>query len=158
MQRTIFSPSGATRGDLRPFVHRNGMNMESKFSSYKWKVTCFPSNITQRCVLRMRTHNGYILLLHKKKNAFDCQLLHSYLPIHFLLFFNQRITQITEGRRSFSPSVSIILVRISCKLICDILIYIFADTTSRGLMKSHVISQPKTTQSKAFSSSSINYL
>ena len=128
-------------------VNHNGMNMEGKFSSYKWKVTCFPSNITQRCVLRMRTHNRYILLLHKK----ECFRLpaFTFLPSDPLFaFINQRITQITEGRRSFSLSVCNILVRISCKLICDILIYLFADTTSRGLMKSHVISQPKTTQSK----------
>ena len=48
-------------------VNHNGMNMEDKFSSYKWKVPCFRSNITQRCVLRMRSHNRYILLLHKKE-------------------------------------------------------------------------------------------
>ena len=35
-------------------VNHNGMNMEGKFSSYKWKVPCFPSNTTQRCVLRIR--------------------------------------------------------------------------------------------------------
>ena len=35
-------------------VNHNGMNMEGKFSSYKWKVPCFPTNITQRCVLRLR--------------------------------------------------------------------------------------------------------
>ena len=35
-------------------VNHNGMNMEGKFSSYKWKVPCFPSNTTQRCVLRLR--------------------------------------------------------------------------------------------------------
>ena len=35
-------------------VNHNGLNMEGKFSSYKWKVPCFPSNITQRCVLRIR--------------------------------------------------------------------------------------------------------
>ena len=35
-------------------VNHNGMNMEGKFSTYKWKVPCFASNITQRCVLRIR--------------------------------------------------------------------------------------------------------
>ena len=35
-------------------VNHNGINMEGKFSSYKWKVPCFPSNTTQRCVIRLR--------------------------------------------------------------------------------------------------------
>ena len=35
-------------------VNHNGMSMEGKFSTYKWKVPCFPSNTTQRCVLRLR--------------------------------------------------------------------------------------------------------
>ena len=35
-------------------VNHNGVNMEGKFSSYKWKVPCFPSRTTQRCVLRIR--------------------------------------------------------------------------------------------------------
>lgn len=35
-------------------VNHNGMNMEGKFSSYKWKIPCFPTNTTQRCVLRLR--------------------------------------------------------------------------------------------------------
>ena len=35
-------------------VNHNGMNMEGKFSSYKWKVPCFPTNTIQRCVLRIR--------------------------------------------------------------------------------------------------------
>jgi len=35
-------------------VNHNGVNMEGKFSSYKWKVPCFPTNTTQRCVLRIR--------------------------------------------------------------------------------------------------------
>ena len=35
-------------------VNHNGINMEGKFSSYKWKVPCFPTNTTQRCVLRIR--------------------------------------------------------------------------------------------------------
>ncbi|XP_068707487.1 protein DD3-3-like [Montipora foliosa] len=35
-------------------VNHNGMNMEGKFSSFKWKVPAFPSNVTQRCVLRIR--------------------------------------------------------------------------------------------------------
>ena len=35
-------------------VNHNGMNMEGKFSSYKWRVPCFPTNTTQRCVLRIR--------------------------------------------------------------------------------------------------------
>ena len=35
-------------------VNHNGLNMEGKFSSYKWKVPCFPTNTTQRCVLRIR--------------------------------------------------------------------------------------------------------
>ena len=35
-------------------VNHNGMNMEGKFSSYKWKVPCFPTNTTQRCLLRLR--------------------------------------------------------------------------------------------------------
>ena len=35
-------------------VNHNGMNMEGKFSSYKWNVPCFPTNVTQRCVLRLR--------------------------------------------------------------------------------------------------------
>ena len=35
-------------------VNHNGMNMEGKFSSYKWKIPYFPSNTIQRCVLRIR--------------------------------------------------------------------------------------------------------
>ena len=35
-------------------VNHNGLNMEGKFSSYKWKVPCFATNTTQRCVLRIR--------------------------------------------------------------------------------------------------------
>ncbi|XP_068708416.1 protein DD3-3-like [Montipora foliosa] len=35
-------------------VNHNGINMEGKFSSYRWKVPCFPSNTTQRCVIRIR--------------------------------------------------------------------------------------------------------
>ena len=35
-------------------VNHNGVNMEGKFSSYKWKIPCFPTNTTQRCVLRIR--------------------------------------------------------------------------------------------------------
>ena len=35
-------------------VNHNGVNMRGKFSSYKWKVPCFPSTTTQRCVLRLR--------------------------------------------------------------------------------------------------------
>ena len=35
-------------------VNHNGINMEGKFSSYKWKVPCFSTNTTQRCVLRIR--------------------------------------------------------------------------------------------------------
>jgi len=35
-------------------VNHNGVNMKGKFSSYKWKVPCFPSTTTQRCVLRLR--------------------------------------------------------------------------------------------------------
>ena len=35
-------------------VNHNGINMKGKFSSYKWKVPCFPTNTTQRCVLRIR--------------------------------------------------------------------------------------------------------
>ncbi|KAL9983515.1 hypothetical protein ACROYT_G005699 [Oculina patagonica] len=35
-------------------VNHNGMNMEGKFSSYTWKIPYFPSNIIQRCVLRIR--------------------------------------------------------------------------------------------------------
>ena len=35
-------------------VNHNGMGMDGKFSSYKWKVPCFPTNTTQRCVLRLR--------------------------------------------------------------------------------------------------------
>ena len=35
-------------------VNHNGMNMEGKFSSYKWKIPHFPSNSIQRCVLRIR--------------------------------------------------------------------------------------------------------
>ena len=35
-------------------VNHNGMNLDGKFSSYKWKVPCFPTNTTQRCVLRLR--------------------------------------------------------------------------------------------------------
>ena len=38
-------------------VNHNGVNMEGKFSSYKWKVPCFPTNTTQRCVLRIRCVN-----------------------------------------------------------------------------------------------------
>ena len=35
-------------------VNHNGLNMEGKFSSYKWKVPYFPSQTIQRCVLRIR--------------------------------------------------------------------------------------------------------
>lgn len=35
-------------------VNHNGMNMDGKFSSYKWKIPHFPSNTIQRCVLRIR--------------------------------------------------------------------------------------------------------
>ena len=35
-------------------VNHNGINMEGNFSSYRWKVPCFPSNMTQRCVIRIR--------------------------------------------------------------------------------------------------------
>ena len=35
-------------------VNHNGINMEGKFSSYKWKVPYFPSQTIQRCVLRIR--------------------------------------------------------------------------------------------------------
>ena len=35
-------------------VNHNGMNMEGNFSSYKWRVPCFPTNTTQRCVIRIR--------------------------------------------------------------------------------------------------------
>ncbi|CAH3197136.1 unnamed protein product [Porites evermanni] len=35
-------------------VNHNGLNMEGKFSSYKWKVPHFPSQTIQRCVLRIR--------------------------------------------------------------------------------------------------------
>ena len=41
-------------------VNHNGLNMEGKFSSYKWKVPCFATNTTQRCVLRIRL--GKIIL------------------------------------------------------------------------------------------------
>lgn len=43
-------------------VNHNGMNMEGKFSSYKWKVPCFATNTTQRCVLRLRwAHNPHLV-------------------------------------------------------------------------------------------------
>ncbi|XP_074613093.1 protein DD3-3-like isoform X2 [Acropora palmata] len=42
----IFAPSTV--------VNHNGMNMEGKFSSYKWNIPCFPTNTTQRCILRIR--------------------------------------------------------------------------------------------------------
>ena len=35
-------------------VNHNGMNLEGKFSSYKWKVPCFPTITSQRCILRIR--------------------------------------------------------------------------------------------------------
>ncbi|XP_068712154.1 protein DD3-3-like [Montipora foliosa] len=35
-------------------VNHNGVNMQGKFSSFKWKVPFFSSQITQRCVLRIR--------------------------------------------------------------------------------------------------------
>ena len=35
-------------------VNHNGMNLEGKFSSYKWKIPYFPSDTIQRCVLRIR--------------------------------------------------------------------------------------------------------
>ena len=35
-------------------VNHNGINMEGKFSSYKSKVPRFPTDTTQRCVLRIR--------------------------------------------------------------------------------------------------------
>ena len=42
----IFAPSTV--------VNHNGMNMQGKFSSYKWKIPFFPSQTRQRCVLRIR--------------------------------------------------------------------------------------------------------
>ena len=35
-------------------VNHNGINMEGKFSSYKSKVPRFPTDTTQRCILRIR--------------------------------------------------------------------------------------------------------
>lgn len=35
-------------------VNHNGMNLDGKFSSYKWRIPHFPSNTIQRCVLRIR--------------------------------------------------------------------------------------------------------
>ncbi|XP_029198433.2 protein DD3-3 [Acropora millepora] len=35
-------------------VNHNGMSMDGKFSSFKWRIPAFPSNVTQRCVLRIR--------------------------------------------------------------------------------------------------------
>ena len=52
----IFAPSTV--------VNHNGMNMEGKFSSYKWKVPCFPSNTTQRCVLRIRSATDFLFDYH----------------------------------------------------------------------------------------------
>ena len=53
-------------------VNHNGVNMEGKFSSYKWKVPCFPTNTTQRCVLRIRQevsgHRPYSY--HARKSGF----------------------------------------------------------------------------------------
>ena len=40
------------------YVNHNGVTTKGKFSSYKWKVPCFPSNVTQRCVLRIRSDNN----------------------------------------------------------------------------------------------------
>ncbi|KAJ7333537.1 hypothetical protein OS493_017074 [Desmophyllum pertusum] len=48
-------------------VNHNGVNMEGKFSTYKWKVPCFPSNTTQRCVLRIR----YNITTEDVKREFD---------------------------------------------------------------------------------------
>ena len=42
----IYAPSSV--------VNHNGVNMRGTFSSYKWKVPCFPSTTTQRCVIRLR--------------------------------------------------------------------------------------------------------
>jgi len=39
------------------YVNHNGVTTNGKFSSYKWRVPCFPSNVTQRCVLRIRSDN-----------------------------------------------------------------------------------------------------
>ncbi|KAM7428989.1 hypothetical protein ABFA07_020090 [Porites harrisoni] len=36
------------------YINHNGVGYDGKFTSYKWKVPCFPSNVTQRCVLRIR--------------------------------------------------------------------------------------------------------
>lgn len=46
----VYSPS--------TYVNHNGVTTKGKFSSYKWKVPCFPSNVTQRCVLRIRSDNN----------------------------------------------------------------------------------------------------
>ena len=35
-------------------VNHNGMSMDGKFSTFKWRIPAFPSNVTQRCVLRIR--------------------------------------------------------------------------------------------------------
>ncbi|CAH3132495.1 unnamed protein product [Porites lobata] len=36
------------------YINHNGVGRDGKFTSYKWKVPLFPSNVTQRCVLRIR--------------------------------------------------------------------------------------------------------
>ena len=44
-------------------VNHNGVNMEGEFSSYKWKVPCFPTNTTQRCVRRIMVCGRTLLFL-----------------------------------------------------------------------------------------------
>ncbi|XP_068676289.1 uncharacterized protein [Montipora foliosa] len=36
------------------YINHNGVGRDGNFTSYKWKVPYFPSNVTQRCVLRIR--------------------------------------------------------------------------------------------------------
>ena len=40
------------------YINHNGVGRDGNFTSYKWKVPCFPSNVTQRCVLRIRLDNN----------------------------------------------------------------------------------------------------
>ena len=53
-------------------VNHNGMNMEGKFSSYNWRVPCFPTNTTQRCVLRLRWASVFPIERKESHNYIAC--------------------------------------------------------------------------------------
>ena len=59
-------------------VNHNGLNMEGKFSSYKWKVPHFPSQTIQRCVLRIRWDVDRLSFFAITKQFLACLLAESH--------------------------------------------------------------------------------